>query len=324
MWNESLADVEGFFRILMLRKYKGLVPFMINLDLQLPRARDGGVGDGVGDGIADGIGDGADGVVGFPADLSRCKVQAILRRDDVMEQVFGKIRDDGGDTYPYGRLITYPSSESSSESAVSEDILYIPDRTRFARDDSKLEPAMAALLYARGTGLKGTYPVGTNPFVYIQPVCEHPTCLCVYVANRIVLPVEESDEKERLAVHCATHPEMALRQKVFDMLVRTWCGREIPLPVEALMSAFAGLQVIRCDLIAEYLESTAAVPASTSAIVPPVPRLRSYGQSALTQSESEVGLEVHRNKLVALTFWYEVCPPPPAYPPSNLRFMFPS
>jgi hypothetical protein len=128
----------------------------------------------------------------------------------------------------------------------------------------------------------------------------------MYVANRIVLPVEESDEKDRLAVHCATHPEMALRQKVFDMLVRKWCAREIPLPVEALMSAFAGLQVIRCDLITEYLEST-AVPASTN-VVPPVPRLRSY--APVMQLESEFGLEVHRNKLVALTFWYEVCPPP--------------
>jgi hypothetical protein len=122
----------------MLRKYKGLIPFMINLDLQLPRPgdeRDHGV-------VVDGE--------GFPADSSRFKVQAILRRDEVMERVFGKIRDDGGDTYPYGRLITYPESSES----VSED-RYVPDRTRFARDEN-LEPAMAALLYARGAGLKGT------------------------------------------------------------------------------------------------------------------------------------------------------------------------
>jgi len=139
MWGESLADVEGFFRLLMLRKYKGLIPFMINLDLQLPRP-----GDERDHGVVDGVVDGE----GFPADSSRCKVQAILRRDEVMERVFGKIRDDGGDTYPYGTLITYPESSES----VSQDI-YVPDRTRFARDE---KPARAALLYARWASLKGT------------------------------------------------------------------------------------------------------------------------------------------------------------------------
>jgi hypothetical protein len=93
---------------------------------------------------------------------------------------------------------------------------------------------------------------------------------------------------------------------VFDMLVRTWCGRQIPLSMEVLYSTFAELRVIRCDLITEHLESTAFVSVPT---VPPVPRLRSYAQTAVTQPEGEFGLEVHRNKLVALTFWYEVCPP---------------
>ena len=141
MWGESLADVEGFFRILMLRKYKGLIPFLMNLDLDLQLGK-GIAPDERNHGVVDGD------CEGFTA--GSCKVQAILRRDEVMERVFGKIRDDGGDTYPYGRLITYPESSES----VSEDI-YVPDRTRFARDEN-LEPAMAALLYARGAGLKGT------------------------------------------------------------------------------------------------------------------------------------------------------------------------
>jgi len=96
-------------------------------------------------------------------------VQILRRRDQVLETAFSK-NGDAGDTLPYGRLITCPGSESESE---SQDTDYVPERTRFARDEKE---GIAALLYGCWEGLKGTATPSATPvclFVYV--------CFCLWV-----------------------------------------------------------------------------------------------------------------------------------------------
>jgi len=92
---------------------------------------------------------------------------------------------------------------------------------------------------------------------------------------------------------------------MFDILVSKWCGKQIPLSTGVVMGASFRLRDLRTELI----DSTSVV--STTVVIP---RLVSAGQTAVMQTEgpeSETGLAVHRNKLVAMTFWYEVRPPSP-------------
>jgi len=92
---------------------------------------------------------------------------------------------------------------------------------------------------------------------------------------------------------------------MFDILVSEWCGNQIPLSMEVVMPTVSTLHILRAKLIG----STSVV--STTVVIP---RRVSAGQTAVTQTEgpeSETGLAAHRNKLVAMTFWYEVRPPSP-------------
>ena len=97
---------------------------------------------------------------------------------------------------------------------------------------------------------------------------------CVLI---LVFPISESHETSTIALVCS-RPEMSLRQAMFDILVSEWCGKAIPLSREALSSALEKLRALRAELMS-----------------------------------SETGLAVDMNKLISLSFWYEVNPRDP-YP----------
>lgn len=73
---------------------------------------------------------------------------------------------------------------------------------------------------------------------------------------------------------------------MFDIMISEWCGQPVPLGPEALQSALERIRALRVDLIKRQT-SKVSVDSSTNAT-------------------NDKRLVLHKDKLIARSFWYEV------------------
>lgn len=124
LWMEATLndDIERFFRRLLVKKYRKLIPLAMDYDIENTRVSSStDQGDG-----------------GMWMRTTECRSKIVLRSDELLESVFGKTPLDGGETSDYGRLVTL-----SGKSGISS--------SRFAIDE---EQAKSELLYGCWEGWK--------------------------------------------------------------------------------------------------------------------------------------------------------------------------
>lgn len=236
----------------MVRKYRGLLPFAMNLDVQYTLggyASDGELGD-----AALGHGDLGDRDLGdrdttdYVENLARsCVEKKIRRTDEVVESLFGK-KVSGESLNPWGRLIVFPEGRPGDASAggaggagrVELAELETPEMVRAERRrftvDGYDDGGIAELLYGCREGLEGILPYPRASHAHTRSVASPappPSISLIFIHHvsmltHLALPTTEHDESTRANLN-DPKPEMHFRQKMFDILIKTWCRRARPV-----------------------------------------------------------------------------------------------
>jgi len=333
VWHEPLLDIEMFIRRLMVRKYRGLLPFAMNLDVQYTLrgyASDGELGDAaLGHGV---LGDRD--TTDYVENLARSCVEKTIRRtDEVIESLFGK-KVSGESLNPWGRLIVFPEGRPGDASAggaggagrVELAELETPEMVRAERRrftvDGYDDGGIAELLYGCREGLEGILPYPRASHARAASHLTHHSCAApsislifihhVFMLTHLVLPTTEHDESTRANLN-DPKPEMHFRQKMFDILIKTWCRRARPvqwggrsvLSTAALEGALEQVRALRVELVKEISQGTGA------------------GAGTVGFQGGRDRLALYESKLIAMTFLYEVRLPSPVSP-SHLRPLVPS
>jgi len=144
VWHEPLHDIEMFIRQLMVRKYRRLLPFAMNLDVQYTRASDGALGE----------------------NLARSWVEKnICRSDEVIVSLFGK-PTSGESMSPWGRLIVFPAgaggdngaSDGTELAELERPEMVRAERRTFIVDGYDDRAKIAQLFYGFRQGSEGILP----------------------------------------------------------------------------------------------------------------------------------------------------------------------
>jgi len=138
MWGLDMLDLEVFLRRLMIRKYRSLLPCVMNYDVHHTFSAP------------------------LRMSLDGMVTKVVGRTHPVVEALFGKARQYGGDLVtPWGHLITYPDKGRKR----GVDMLEVPEgpsRRRFGVD---AEEALSQLWYGLSEGLEGTPCVPCPPWL---------------------------------------------------------------------------------------------------------------------------------------------------------------
>lgn len=86
-------------------------------------------------------------------------------------------------------------------------------------------------------------------------------------------------------------PESEIRQGIFDILVSEWCGKATPLAGGPLHSSLQQLRFLRFKFASNIFPGTGNASATPESTLP-----------------MDAVSKLYKDKLIALTFWYEVAP----------------
>ena len=128
--------------------------------------------------------------------------------------------------------------------------------------------------------------------------------------THLVLPTTEHDESTRANLN-DSKPEMHFRQKMFDILIKTWCRRARPvrwggrsvLSTAALEGALEQVRALRVELVKEISQGTGTA--------------RGAGTVGFQGGRRDRLPALYESKLIAMTFLYEVRLSVPCLPISS-------